>query len=111
MVKRITIEQLAEMTNKQFDMVEKRFDRVEKRFDKVATKEEMQNGFKEINENVKDTLESIIEAIDNLGGRIDDVKQSTVSVLDYVRLEQRVEVLEDEFHETKKNHAGVSGRK
>ena len=70
MVKKITIDELAVMTNRQFQAIEAN----------MAT---------------RDHIKDILEAIDNLGGRIDDVKKSTVNVLDYVRLESRVEVLEE----------------
>ena len=74
MAKKITIEQLAEMTKKQFDL--------------VATKEDIND--------VKDDIKDVLEAIDNLGAQMTDVKKNTVSVLDYVRLEHRVEALEEE---------------
>jgi hypothetical protein len=67
--KKITIEQLAEMTQKEFLALDK----------KMAT---------------KDDVKLILSAIENLSGQIADVKQSTITAIDYVRLETRLEVVE-----------------
>jgi hypothetical protein len=69
----ITIENLAEMTQQEFLALNK----------KMATKDD-----------VRDTGKAILDAIDNLSGQIADVKQSTLSVIDFVRLEERVDVIE-----------------
>jgi hypothetical protein len=46
----------------------------------------------------KDDLQAvgkaILDAIDDLSGQIADVKQSTLSAIDFVRLEERVDVIE-----------------
>ena len=62
-------EQLAEMTQKEFLALDK----------KMAT---------------KDDVKLILSAIENLSGQIADVKQSTLSAIDFVRLEERVDVIE-----------------
>ncbi len=65
----MTIEQLAEMTQQEFLALDK----------KMAT---------------KDDVTLILSAIENLSGQIADVKQSTITAIDYVRLETRLEVVE-----------------
>jgi len=67
--KNMTIEQLAEMTQQEFLALDK----------KMAT---------------KDDVTLILSAIENLSGQIADVKQSTITAIDYVRLETRLEVVE-----------------
>jgi hypothetical protein len=67
--KKITIEKLAEMTQQEFLALTK----------KMAT---------------KDDVTLILSAIENLSGQIADVKQSTLSAIDVVRLEERVEAIE-----------------
>ena len=67
--KKITIETLAEMTQQEFLALDK----------KMAT---------------KDDVKLILSAIENLSGQIADVKQSTLSAIDLVRLEERVDVIE-----------------
>ena len=68
MAKKMTIENLAEMTQKQFRQMEestqKQFQQME---EKMATKQD---------------IGLVLDAIENLNGRITDVKQSTVSILD-----------------------------
>ena len=70
--KKITIEKLAEMTQQEFLALTK----------KMAT---------------KDDVKLILSAIENLSGQIADVKQSTLSAIDVVRLEERVEVIEQKL--------------
>ena len=67
--KKITIEKLAEMTQQEFLALTT----------KMAT---------------KDDVTLILSAIENLSGQIADVKQSTLSAIDVVRLEERVEAIE-----------------
>jgi hypothetical protein len=67
--RKITIETLAEMTQQEFLALNKR----------MAT---------------KDDVKLILSAIENLSGQIADVKQSTLSAIDFVRLEERVDVIE-----------------
>jgi hypothetical protein len=67
--KKMTIEQLAEMTQQEFFALDK----------KMAT---------------KDDVTLILSAIENLSGQMADVKQSTLSAIDIVRLEERVDVIE-----------------
>jgi hypothetical protein len=67
--KKMTIETLAEMTQQEFLALDK----------KMAT---------------KDDVKLILSAIENLSGQIADVKQSTLSAIDFVRLEERVDVIE-----------------
>ena len=67
--KKITIEQLAEMTQQEFLALDK----------KMAT---------------KDDVKLILSAIQPLSGQIADVKQSTLSAMDFVRLAERVDVIE-----------------
>ena len=67
--KKMTIEKLAEVTQKEFLALDK----------KMAT---------------KDDVKLILSAIENLSGQIADVKQSTLSAIDFVRLEERVDVIE-----------------
>jgi hypothetical protein len=69
---RITIEKLAEMTQQEFLALNQ----------KMAT---------------KDDVTLILSAIENLSGQIADVKQSTLSAIDFVRLEERVEVIEQKL--------------
>ena len=71
--KRITIEKLAEMTQQEFLALNK----------KMATKDD-----------VRVMGKAILEAIDNLNGQIADVNHSTLSAIDFVRLEERVDVIE-----------------
>ena len=71
--KKITIEKLAEMTQQEFVAINQ----------KMATKDDLQAMGK-----------LILNAIDNLSGQIADVKQSTLSAIDFVRLEERVDVIE-----------------
>jgi hypothetical protein len=70
--RKITIENLAEMTQQEFLALTK----------KMAT---------------KDDVKLILSAIENLSGQIADVKQSTLSAIDVVRLEERVEVIEQKL--------------
>jgi hypothetical protein len=67
--KKMTIEKLAEMTQKEFLALDKR----------MAT---------------KDDVKLILSAIENLSGQMADVKQSTLSTIDLIRLEERVDVIE-----------------
>jgi hypothetical protein len=69
---RITIEKLAEMSQQEFLTLNQ----------KMAT---------------KDDVKLILSAIENLSGQIADVKQSTLSAIDFVRLEERVEVIEQKL--------------
>ena len=71
--KKITIEKLAEMTQQEFVAINQ----------KMATKDDLQAMGK-----------LILNAIDNLSGQIADVKQSTLSAIDFVRLEERVDIIE-----------------
>ena len=71
--KKMTIEQLADMTQKEFLALDK----------KMATKDDLQAVGK-----------TILDAIDNLSGQIADAKQSMLSAIDVVRLEERVDVIE-----------------
>jgi hypothetical protein len=66
---RMTIEKLAEMTQQEFLALTK----------KMAT---------------KDDVKLILSAIENLSGQIAEVKQSTLSAIDFVRLEERIDVIE-----------------
>jgi hypothetical protein len=68
--KRITIDQLAAMSQEQFLALEKKID---------ATHGD---------------VKLILSAIENLSGQIAGVKQSTITAIDYVRLETRLEVVE-----------------
>ena len=70
--KKITIEKLAEMTQQEFLALDK----------KMATKGD---------------VKLILSAIENLSGQIADVKQSTLSAIDFVRLEERVDVIEKQL--------------
>jgi hypothetical protein len=70
--KRITIEKLAEMTQQEFLALNQ----------KMAT---------------TDDVTLILSAIENLSGQITDVKQSTLSAIDVVRLEERVEAIEQKL--------------
>ena len=70
MNKKMTIEKLAAMSQEQFLALEKKID---------ATHGD---------------VKLILSAIDNLSGQIADVKQSTLSAIDFVRLEERVDVIE-----------------
>jgi hypothetical protein len=70
--KRITIEKLAEMTQQEFLALNQ----------KMAT---------------TDDVMLILSAIENLSGQITDVKQSTLSAIDVVRLEERVEAIEQKL--------------
>jgi hypothetical protein len=74
--KKITIENLAEMTQQEFAALNQ----------KMATKDEVQSISK-----------AILDAIDNLSGQIADVKQSTLSAIGFVRLEERVDVIEQKL--------------
>jgi hypothetical protein len=74
--KKITIENLAEMTQQRFAALNQ----------KTATKDEVQSISK-----------AILDAIDNLSGQIADVKQSTLSAIEFVRLEERVDVVEQKL--------------
>ena len=71
--KKMSIEQLADMTQKEFLALDK----------KMATKDDLQAVGK-----------TILDAIDNLSGQIADAKQSMLSAIDVVRLEERVDVIE-----------------
>jgi hypothetical protein len=73
---RITIEKLAEMTQQEFLALNQ----------KMATKDDLQAVGK-----------AILDAIDSLSGQIADVKQSTLSAIDFVRLEERVEAIEQKL--------------
>jgi hypothetical protein len=70
--KNITIEKLAEMTQQEFLALNQ----------KMAT---------------KDDVKLILSAIENLSGQIADVKQSTLSAIDCVRLEERVDMIEQKL--------------
>jgi hypothetical protein len=70
--KRITIEKLAEMTQQEFLALNQ----------KMAT---------------TDDVTLILSAIENLSGQIADVKHSTLSAIDVVRLEERVEAIEQKL--------------
>ena len=74
--KKITIEKLAEMTQQEFVALNQ----------KMATKDDL-----------RDLGKTILDAIDNLSGQIADVKQSTLSAIDFVRLEERVDVIEQKL--------------
>jgi hypothetical protein len=74
--RKITIEKLAEMTQQEFLALTK----------KMATKDDLHAVGK-----------AILDAIDNLSGQIADVKQSTLSAIDVVRLEERVEAIEQKL--------------
>jgi hypothetical protein len=67
------VEEVAAMANKQFTNLEKKI-----------------NG-------VGSDIKLVLSAIETLSGQIADVKQSTVSALDYARLEGRVEALESRW--------------
>jgi hypothetical protein len=68
--KKMTIETLAAMSQEQFLALEKKID---------ATRGD---------------VKLILSAIENLNGQITDVKQSTLTAIDVVRLEERVDVIE-----------------
>ena len=68
--KKMTIEMLAEISQQEFLAIKQ----------EMATKDDLQAVGK-----------AILHAIDNLSGQIADVKQSTLSAIDFVRLEERVE--------------------
>lgn len=46
---------------------------------------------------VEEKFDLVLSTLDNLSGQIEDVKQSRVSVLDHMRLEDRVEVVEEKL--------------
>ena len=69
----MTIETLAEMSQQEFLAIKKQ----------MATKDDLQA-----------VAKAILDAIDNLSGQIADVKQRTLSAIDFVRLEERVDVIE-----------------
>jgi hypothetical protein len=71
--KKMTIETLAEMSQQEFLAIKKQ----------MATKDDLQA-----------VAKAILDAIDNLSGQIADVKQRTLSAIDFVRLEERVDVIE-----------------
>jgi hypothetical protein len=70
--RKITIETLAEMTQQEFLALNKRM----------------------VTMVTKDDVKLILSAIENLSGQIADVKQSMLSAIDFVRLEERVDVIE-----------------
>jgi hypothetical protein len=71
--KKMTIETLAEMSQQEFLAIKKQ----------MATKDDLQA-----------VAKAILDAIDNLSGQVADVKQRTLSAIDFVRLEERVDVIE-----------------
>jgi len=71
--KKITIEKLAEMTQQEFLALNQ----------KMATKDDLQAVGK-----------AVLDAIDNLSRQIANVKHSTSSAINFVRLEERVGVIE-----------------
>ena len=68
----MTIETLAEISQQEF----------------LAIKKEMAT---------KDDVKLILSAIENLSGQIADVKQSTLHAIDFVRLEERVDMIEQKL--------------
>ena len=76
-----TIEQLAKMTATEFTRVNQRIDVLENKMD---------TGFK-----------AVLSSLENIEARIGEVKQDTVNVLDYARLERRLDLLEEEVEKVK----------
>ena len=74
--KKMTIETLAEISQQEFLAIKK----------EMATKDDVQAVGK-----------AILHAIDNLSGQIADVKQSTLHAIDVVRLEERVDTIEQKL--------------
>lgn len=74
------IENLAITTSKSFTDVEARFNVVDKRLDEVQT-----------------DVKLILSAIEIMSGQNKDAKQGQVGILDHVRLERRVEVVEEKL--------------
>jgi hypothetical protein len=72
----MTIEKLAEMTQQESLALNK----------KMAAKDDMRAMGK-----------AVLDAMDNLSGQIADVKPSTLSAIDVVRLGERVDVIEKEL--------------
>ncbi len=83
---KITIEKLAEMTQRGFTDVE---ERLSKKIDGVEGKVD----------DVKDLVKEVLGVVDNISGRLEDMKKSTASALDHARLEDRVEALEQKAGE------------
>ena len=77
---KITIEQLAEMSQQEFLDIKK----------SIAT------GFADGHSDIK----LVLSAIGNLSGQITDVKHTTRNAFDYARLEGRVEALEKQMEKT-----------
>ena len=74
--KKMTIEQLAEMTQQEFLHIK----------NTMAAKQDL-----------RDVGSEILSAIENLNGQITDMKQSLPSALDFARLEGRVDVIEKQL--------------
>jgi hypothetical protein len=72
--KKITIESLAAASQEQFLALEKKMDA----------------GFQDVRGDIK----LVLSALENLSGQMADVKQSTMSAIDFARLEGRVDVTE-----------------
>ncbi len=73
---KITIEKLAEMTQQEFIEIKQT----------MATKQDL-----------REVGSEILSAIENLSGQIADVKQSTLHAIDFVRLEERVDMIEQKL--------------
>ncbi len=90
MVKRITIDGLAQMVAKGFAGVDEHFKAVDRRFNQMATKEDLKA--------VKADLGGKIDALDTktnrMEGDISDVKDSLIPKLDFEDLEGRVKYVE-----------------
>lgn len=78
------VEEVAAIANKQFSVIENKIDTLEKKVDTLETKMDVTSS----------DVKLILSAIENLSGQIADAKQGSVSILDYARLETRVEALE-----------------
>ena len=74
--KKMTIEQLAEMTQQELLHIK----------NTMAAKQDL-----------RDVGSEILSAIENLNGQITDMKQSLPSALDFARLEGRVDVIEKQL--------------
>jgi hypothetical protein len=78
---KMTIKRLAAASQEQFLTLEKKMDA----------------GFADVRGDIADVrgdVKLILSAVENLAGQIADVKQSTLTALDVVRLESRLEVVE-----------------